>query len=125
MSVPQKFLLTQTRSVTDTYPHMEPHVDASLEQPETSQQHPSLNLHISNSNRFRQYGQACLEEVSPLCEVRAPNKVLHKEQDTTYFLLFDGDTIHADSELLTLSWGPTDHKRRQLEDLKHRASQKD
>ena len=39
-------------------------------------------------------------------------------QDTTHFLLFDGDTIQADSELLTMRWRPTDHKRCQLEHLK-------
>ena len=53
-----------------------------------------------------------------LCEVRAPNKVLHKNQDTTHFLLFDGDTIQTDGELLTLRWRPTDPRRRQLEHLK-------
>ena len=77
---------------------------------------------ISDSNRFRQHGQACFGEEIPLCELRAPNKVLHTKQDTTHFLLFDGDRIQADGKLLTLRWRPTDHKRRQLEHLKHRAS---
>ena len=57
-----------------------------------------------------------------LCEVRIPNKVLHTEQDTTCFLFFNGDTIQADGKLPTLRWRPTDHKRRQLEHLKHGAS---
>ena len=57
--------------------------------------------------------------------MRAPNKVLHTKQDTTHFLLLNGDTIQADGKLLTLRWRPTDQKRRQLEHLKHRASQKD
>ena len=77
---------------------------------------------MSGGNRFRQHGQACFREEISLFEVQAPNKVMHTGQDTTYFLLFDGDTIQTDSKLLTLRWGPTDHKRRQLEDLKHRAS---
>ena len=56
--------------------------------------------------------------------MRAPNKVLHTKEDTTHFLLFDGVTIQTDVKLLTLRWRPMDHKRRQLEHLKHRASKK-
>ena len=77
---------------------------------------------ISDSNRFRQHGQACFGKEIPLCEVRAPNKLLHTKQDTTYVLHFDGDTIQTDGKLLTLRWRRTNYKRRQLEDLKHRAS---
>ena len=77
---------------------------------------------ISDSNRFGQHGQACFREENPLCEVRAPNKILHTKQDTTHFLLLDGETIHIDGEILTWCWQPTDHKRCQLENLKHRAS---
>ena len=77
---------------------------------------------ISDSNRFRQHGQACFRKEISLYEVRTPKKVLHTERDTTYFLPFDGDKIHIDGELLTFRWRPTDHKRRQLEHLKHTAS---
>ena len=69
--------------------------------------------------------EGCFREEIPLCEVRAPNKVLHTRQDTTHFLLLDGDTIQTDGKLLTLRCRPMDHKRRQLEHLKQRASQKD
>ena len=57
--------------------------------------------------------------------MRAPNKVLHTKQDTTHFLLVNGDTIQTDVEILTLCRGPTDHKRRQLEHLNNTAARKD
>ena len=57
-------------------------------------------------------------EKKTLCQVQAPNEVLHKKQDTTHFLFFDGDTIQADGEHITMRWRPTDHQRRQLEHLK-------
>ena len=73
---------------------------------------------ISESNRFIQTCQAGFWVETSLYKVRAPNKDLHTKQDTRRFLLFDGDTIKADSELLTMRWRPTDHKRCQLEHLK-------
>ena len=73
---------------------------------------------VSDSNRFIKHCQAGFREESSLCEVRAPNKFLHTKQDTTHFLFFDGDTIQADSELLTMRWRPRDHKLCQLEHLK-------
>ena len=57
---------------------------------------------LDDSNRFRQHAQACFREETPLREVRTPNKVLHTKQDTTHFLLVNGETIHTDADILTL-----------------------
>ena len=46
---------------------------------------------IRDSTRLGQHCQARLWEETSLCEVRAPHKILHTEQDTTHFLFFDGD----------------------------------
>ena len=78
----------------------------------------TLRNAISDNSKFRQHCQDGFWEETSLCEVRALNKVLHTNQDTTHFLLFDGDTIQAHSELLTMRWRPTDHNRCQLEHLK-------
>ena len=73
---------------------------------------------IRDSNRLRQHCQARLwEEISP-CEVRAPNKILYTEQDTSHFLFFKGDTIKADEKLFATACKTTDHKCRQLGHLK-------
>ena len=61
-----------------------------------------LDAMLSAIATCRQHGQACFREEIPLCEVRAPNKVLHTKQDTTHFLVVDGDTIQTDGEILTL-----------------------
>ena len=53
-----------------------------------------------------------------LCKVRAPNTILHTEQDTTQFLLFHGNSIESDNEFFTMTCRPTDYKCCQLEHLK-------
>ena len=48
---------------------------------------------ISNGHRLRQHCQAGLWEETPLCKVRAPNKVLLTEQHATHSFFLNGDTI--------------------------------
>ena len=74
---------------------------------------------ISDSNRLRQHCQVGPWEEISLCKVRAPNKILHTEQDTTtHFFFLDDDTIETNNNFFTMSCSSTDHKIHQLEHLK-------
>ena len=53
---------------------------------------------IGDGNRLRRHCQGGLWEKNSLCGVRAPNKILHTEQNTTHFFFFDGDTIKTDKK---------------------------
>ena len=57
-------------------------------------------------NRLRLHCQAGLWEKNSLCGVRAPNKILHTEQDTTHFFFFDGDTIKTAKKSSARGAGP-------------------
>ena len=66
---------------------------------------------IDGSHRLREHCQAGTREETPPCEVRAPIKILHTEQDTMHFFFLNGDTIKVDIKPHATSCRTTDHKR--------------
>ena len=63
---------------------------------------------IGDGNRLRQLCQAGIREENSLCKLRAPNKILHTEQDTTHFFFLDGDTIKVGNKPFVTSCTTTD-----------------